>query len=492
MAVPASVAKDLQAKLKAWRADAVLFVREVFHVEPDAWQEDALRILSSGGRVRLALKACAGPGKTAVLAWEGWRRLLCFGDKHNHPKGIALSISWDNLSDGLWAEMAKWRGVSPLLQGLFEWRKERIFAKDHPETWFLSARAYSKSADAEAIGRMLSGLHTKYPIYLIDESGDLPPAIGRSAEQGLTECDAGVILTAGNTTSDTGMLYHVSTVLRSDWDVITITGDPDDPKRSPRVDIDWARQQIDTYGRDNPWVMAYVLGQFPPGALNKLLSVEDVEAAMARAPRTDTFDWSEKRLGVDVARFGDDRTVIFPRQGIAAFNPVIMRVADTSQIAARVAQSHNTWSKDSKVDQIFIDDTGHWGHGVIDQLRTAHFPATGIQFHGPASNKRYANMRAQMWIEMSEWIKAGGALPPVQGLIKELTAPTYSFVGGKFILEDKAQIKKRTGSSPDLADALALTFAFPDRPKNTGYVSIGQSAYKCETEYDVFRDLLVS
>lgn len=490
MALPQSVAKDLIPKLKTWREDAVLFVREVFHVEPDEWQLDALKILSGGGRVRLALKACAGPGKTAVLAWEGWRRLLCYGDKLNHPKGIAMSISWDNLRDNLWAEMAKWRGVSPLLQALFAWTKERIFAVDHPETWFLAARAYSKTADTEAIGRMLSGLHSRYPFYLIDESGDLPPNIGRSAEQGLTECEHGMILTAGNTTSQTGMLYAVAATLREDWAVVSITGDPDDPKRSPRVDIEWARDQIKQYGRDNPWVMAYVLGLFPAGALNKLLSIDDVEAAMKRAPRSDAYRWAEKRLGVDVARFGDDRTVIFPRQGIAAFSPIIMRVADTSQIAARVAEAHNVWGKDDKVDRIDIDDEGHWGHGVLDQLRTAHFPAFAVLFSDrKTAEPQYYNKRAEMWMKMAEWIKEGGALPPIPELVAELTAPTYSFLNGKFILEDKDQIKKRLGKSPDLADALALTFAFPERAKVTILPGITQQQGMCQTKYDVFEEL---
>lgn len=97
------------------------------------------------------------------------------------------------------------------------------------------------------------------------------------------------------------MLYYATTTARNQWYVVTITADPDDPMRTPRVDIEWARQQIEQYGRDNPWVMAYILGQFPPGSLNSLMSLEDVEAAMGRHLLEDAYNWSQKRLGVDGA-----------------------------------------------------------------------------------------------------------------------------------------------------------------------------------------------
>jgi phage terminase large subunit len=134
-----------------------------------------------------------------------------------------------------------------------------------------------KSADPEAQGRTLSGLHAKYIAYFLDESGDMPTSLGRTAEQGLGNCAWGKILTGGNTTSQTGLLYEVAVRQRHLWTVFSITGDPTNPKRSPRVPIDWAKQQIESYGRENPWVMAFVLGEFPPGGLNTLLSVEDME-----------------------------------------------------------------------------------------------------------------------------------------------------------------------------------------------------------------------
>ena len=449
------------AKIRQWRNDPVLFVREVFEAEPDPWQLDVLAEMGRPGRKRIAMKACAGPGKTAVLAWAGWHRLACFAARGEHPKGAAVSVTRDNLDANLWPEMAKWRGRSRFLQAAFTWTKTRIFANDHPETWFLDARGYPKTANPEEIGRTLSGLHSQFPFYLIDESGDIAPSMVRSAEQGLTSCQDGLIITAGNATSHSGLLYHVSTQARGQWMVVSITADPDNPKRTPRVEADWAREQIEIHGRDNPWVMAYILGEFPPGSINALLSVEEVEAAMGRHLREDAYKWSQMRLGVDVARFGDDRSVVFPRQGLAAFRPEVMRHQRTTDIGAKVM----TMAQELGSDLELIDDTGHWGHGVLDNLIASGRSPIGIQYHGPARDPRYRNLRAEMWFAMAEWIKRGGALPPLPEMVAELTGPTYTLVNGKLALEEKDQVKKRIGRSPDLADALACTFAVPDMPK---------------------------
>src|SRR4029078_5945258 len=111
-----------------WRKDPARFVRNLFGVQPDPWQEEVLRIFPH--HPRLAMKACKGPGKTTVMAWLAWNFLLTRDD----PKISATSVSGDTLADNLWAEMAKWQAKSPLLTRKFEWTKTRIFSRDRPET----------------------------------------------------------------------------------------------------------------------------------------------------------------------------------------------------------------------------------------------------------------------------------------------------------------------------------------------------------------------
>jgi len=463
------VSDDLQLaadRLRAWREDPVLFVRDNFGIEPEPWQADYLRRYAKQGKKRIAAQAAVGVGKSAVMSWAGLHFLSCVYDpaKHpgKHPVGYAISISSENLSSGLWKEFAVWLQRSPFLSSQFVWTAEKIFHRAHPGSWWIKARGYSKSATPEVQGSSLSGLHGPYIIGLLDEVGEMHPALGRRAEQLLSdaECEVGSILASGNPTSTTGLLHTIATT-GSGWDIVRITGDPDDPMCSARTDKDWAREQIAKYGRDNPWVMAHILGMFPPGGLNTILTPDEVHTAMHRNMRPDQYEWAQPRLGVDVARFGDDRTVIFPRQGSASWLPTIMRNADTNAIAARVAQEVMKYGSELEI----IDDTGHWGHGVYDQLKAAGRAPIAVQFHAPALDPRYRNRRTEGWLKMADAIKAGLALPLMPDLIPELTQITYSFDGGKFALEDKEMLKKRLGWSPDIADALACTYMHPEMPR---------------------------
>lgn len=481
-----------QTKLKTWRENPAQFVNEVFGVEPDAWQLDVLSKFPSMDPEyqRMSMQACAGPGKSAVLAWCGWNFLSCYGSRGDHPKGAAVSTTHTNLMDNLWPEFSKWQGRNEFLRSAFTWTKERIFANDHKETWFLSARSFSKTADEQEQGRTLSGLHGGFVLSLIDESGDIPLAVAKAADQALsTGPKFGKILQAGNPTSLTGMLYAAATTLRHLWYIVRITGDPDDPKRSPRIDIDWAREQIKLYGRDNPWVMAYILGLFPPDSINTLLGPDLVAEAMGRHLREDAYSYSQKRLGIDVARFGDDRTVIFPRQGLAAFRFIVMRNMRNPDIAARVARGRMKWGEKGTTDiQEFVDGTGGFGGGVVDCLRQFGYSPQEIHFSSKAIDERYSNKRAEMWFLMSEWVKRGGALPSDPQLARELTAPTYSLQNGKLLLEPKEQIKKRLGFSPDIADALALTFALPDMPAQSQFPGVPSQGGKMLHDYDPFEE----
>jgi hypothetical protein len=444
----------------------------VFRVEPDAWQAEALEAFP--GSPRLAMKACKGPGKTAVLAWLGWNFLMT----RDHPKVAATSITADNLADNLWTEMAKWQAKSPMLQAAFTWTKTRIVANDHPETWWMSARTWPKGADPTQQADTLAGLHADYLLFIADESGGIPEAVMVAAEAGLSSCIEGHIVQAGNPTHLSGPLYRACVTNRQDWYVVEITGDPDDPKRSPRVGVEWARKQIATYGRDNPWVLVNVFGRFPPSSLNSLIGPDEVRAAMGRERRPEDYRNLAKILGVDVARFGDDASVIFPRQGLQAFTPVTLRNVDSVQGAARVSQAVGTWGAHAT----FVDDSGGYGAGWIDQLRVLGRDPIGVQFGGSPDDPRYRNKRTEMYFRAVEWVRRGGCLPDVPELVADLSEPTYTFQGDKLLLEPKDQLKVRLGRSPDWGDAFVLTFAAdvapppadpvlatPDRSSGLGY-----------------------
>jgi phage terminase large subunit len=448
----------MHPRLQAWRDDPRCFVREAFRVTPDAWQDEVLAAFPN--HQRIAMKACKGPGKTAVMAWLAWNFLVT----RTFAKVAATSVTADNLADNLWAEMAKWQARSGMLSTAFVWTKTRIFSRAEPETWWMSARSFARTADRALQGETLAGLHADHILFILDEAGGIPDAVMASAEAALSSCQEGHIVQAGNPTHLEGPLWRACTSERRLWKIVEITGDPDDPRRSTRVKPEWAREQIEKYGRDNPWVLVNVFGRFPPHSLNTLIGPDECRDAMQRAWCAGDIADAARVLGVDVARFGDDQSVIFPRQGLVAFPPQRFRHLDGNQGAGAVARKWADW----QADAVFVDDTGGWGASWIDGLRRLGRQPIGVGFASRASDPRYANKRAEMYFDAVRWIRSGGQLPPDSAeLISTLSQTTYSFKGDQLLLEDKEQLKQRLGFSPDEADAFALTFAQPVSPKGS-------------------------
>ena len=185
-------------------------------------------------------------------------------------------------------------------------------------------------------------------------------------------------------------------------------------------------------------------------------------------------------MGVDVARFGDDDTVITHRQGLCCHPQIKLHGLSTMEVASAVAAHY--WK--IKPDAIIVD-AGAMGAGVIDRLRQMGMPNVfEINFGGSAiDSDRYANLRAEIYFKTLEWLKAGGAIPNDTDLKSELTVTEYKYTSaGKIILQPKEHIKELTGRSPDRADSLALTFAVPVNKTAQGRKAV----LKANTEYKIF------
>lgn len=236
---------------------------------------------------------------------------------------------------------------------------------------------------------------------------------------------------------------------------------------------DWARARYTVYDTDalDPAEVARLrstmaeqafareyLCDFSAAGDDQLLSLTDVETAAQRSHRPGSMDYAPRILGVDPARFGDDRSVIFPRQGLQALTPEVYRGLNNMDLAGRVADFITRWHPDA----VFIDAGA--GSGVIDRLRQLGFPVVEVNFGGRATDARYTNKRTEMWHLMAEAVRAGLAIPNNNALKLELATPTYKYdAANRIQLESKDDIKKRLpdAGSPDLADALALTYAQP-------------------------------
>jgi len=219
---------------------------------------------------------------------------------------------------------------------------------------------------------------------------------------------------------------------------------------------------------------------------DQLIALADTEDAAKRVYQADHVKLSPIVLGIDPARFGDDRSVVFRRQGRQAFKPVVYRGIDNMELATRVAnliEEHNP-------DAVFCDAGA--GSGVIDRLRQLKYDVIEIPFGGKAMKPdQYINRRSEMWWLMKQWVEEGGAIPNDIALKQELATPIYWYDNvGRRVLESKDQIKKRLqgAGSPDLADALALTFALPVAKKQPEDIYIKRrKAATQKTDYDPYK-----
>lgn len=205
------------------------------------------------------------------------------------------------------------------------------------------------------------------------------------------------------------------------------------------------------------------LCDFTAAGDDQLISLADVMVAAERVYKVGTVDSAPRIIGVDPARFGDDRSVIVRRQGLQMFDPMIYAGVDNMGLAGRVAGIIEQW----KPQVVFIDSGA--GAGVIDRLHQLGHDVVEVPFGGRATKAdQFVNRRTEMWCSMAEWIRQGGSIPNHPALKQELATPIYWFdPSGKRVLESKDDIKKRLpgAGSPDIADALALTFAYPVFPR---------------------------
>lgn len=447
---PDVITVDVATMLR-WRANPLDFVLEALHAKPDPWQEQVLKV--AGTSLLIALVACKGPGKSTLLSWLA---LWFLYTRPNANVGVC-SITGANLQNGLAKELALWIGKSEVVSSAFEVTKSGIYHRAFPLTWFLAFRQWAKDADATAQADTLAGFHADYVMWVLDEISEYPDGVYQAAKGALLSGKECRLIAAGNPTRTSGPLYFIATRERDRFLVVHVTGDPDDPNRAPRVNLEEAKRLIRDYGRGSNVVRINVLGLFPLRGADNLLGAEEVLEAMRRFVEPD--EYAPLILCVDVARFGDDDSVIRARRGLIAYQPQVEHGLDTMELAARVAER----ADELEPDAIFVDVVGI-GAGVVDRLRQLKVPNVVEVNFGQASSqpKRFARLRDEAYWKMAEWIRAGGSLPDEPLLVPELTEPTFRHdASNRVVVESKEDYRARLGRSPDRADSVAIGFAFP-------------------------------
>lgn len=411
------------------------------------------------------LKAGRGVGKTTVASWSIiWHVLL-----HQDSKTPVTSPTAAQLKDVLMAEISKWLSVSPKwIQDNLILTSGRLEVKGSESTQFMSARTADPTRPDS-----LQGFHAKNLMFIVDECFGVAESIFETARAGLTGQNSRVLL-IGNPTNSTG--FAAKCFDMEGWKGFTLSC-----LDSPLVEQSYIKELTNEYGIDSDLYKIHVLGNFPSAASNQFISNALVDRALGKKIHPSSYDFAPKCIGVDVSYFGDDRSVIFLRQGLSSTLLWQGYNIDTMRLAGLVAQYEDEY----KADATFIDITGV-GAGVVDRLRQLGRSPVGIQFGSAPIKITYKNKRAECWGEMKEWLEAGGVLPNINDLKKDLVGLQYYFdIAGKIQLERKEDMKKRGVRSPDLADALALTFASPVH-KVEGVKAYSNEPDRCETEYALF------
>jgi hypothetical protein len=481
-----------QEQFESWHDDPIKFCRDVFpEITLEDWQTEALQALSQGDLV--AFIASKGVGKSFLEAVVGFWWMVT----RKQAQVICTSIDADNLKKGLWKEIEGLYRRSAFLQAAFEMNSEQVYARPDDtglvtpwgrDEWSMSSKGWRQRADAIEQAQALAGIHGDHMLWLGDEAGSYHNAILASGEAMRANIGNGreaKILLGGNPTDPSGPLGTIRN--DKDWRIIKINGDPDNPKRCKRISVEWARKLIDQRGRDDPWVKVTVFGEFPDVGFNALLGPSDVEASIRRSYMPPVYERAQKRMGVDVARFGDDQSVIYIRQGLMAGPWWELSGLDTMQLADRVVLEF----KRNGCEMVFIDETGV-GAGVVDAVRR-QLKGTGRVVAVNSADKatefeKYHNKRAELCWTFADWVKnQHGQIPMADSKLREeLIQPTYNFKGARILIEEKAQIKERLGRSPDNYDALLQTFALQEMPSMgpQGLSMLHALAEKRRKEYD--------
>ena len=426
-----------------YKADPVRWVNDLLDVHLWSKQREIIRSVFTNRRT--VVPSGHAVGKTFVSACT----VLAFMHLHQPCKVITTAPTWAQVEKLLWSEintlwktrLAQWEPPGAMLTTQLKIRDD----------WFALGLSPNEQTNFQ-------GFHQKHILVVIDEAPGVDRDIYLGAETLMTSREAHMLM-IGNPIEQSGHFYEA--YVNPDWVQIPIscldspnfTGeDVPEELRQRLVTPEWAEEKQREWGEDSSLYIAKVLGKFPEASEDQLIPLSWAEAATRRESEAH----GDTKIGVDVARFGDDKTVYSVIQG----NRLMRQEAESKKDTMEVAGKARRFYQDEAAKAVYVDDVGVGG-GVTDRLREQGVSVVPVNAGEKAiDSERFANKRAEMWWMLREWICDDGSIPNDTRLIADLTAPKFTYTSkGQIKLESKDETKKRLGRSPDFGDSLAITMA---------------------------------
>lgn len=407
--------------------------------------------VSRGEVIKMAVASGHGIGKSALVSilikWAF--------DTLEDTRGVVTANTERQLMTKTWPELTKWHNLS-LTKHWAECTATALISTDpgHDKTWRIDAVPWSEQ-NTEAF----AGLHNegKRVLLVFDEASAIGDRVWEVAMGALTDANTEIIWAVfGNPTRNTGEFRQCFGRNRHMWDCEQI-----DSRTVEGINLVEIQAMVDSYGEDSDLVKVRVRGQFPSSSSRQLISVEDADAGRGRHLDKTQFGFAPRILTCDPAWTGEDKLEIGLRQGLAFWLlRTIPKNDNDLQIAAILASLEDKY----EADAVFID--AGYGTGIKSAGDTMNRSWTLVWFGAQATKPGFVNKRAEMWVDMRDWLKAGGAYPDNQELYDDLIGPELkATLDGKIKLESKEEMKSRGLPSPNKGDCLALSFAYPVQSK---------------------------
>ena len=421
---------------RAWLAEMLAEIRD--HLQDPATRHQPLMVARASGH---------GIGKSAGIGMVvNWALSTCEDTK------VVITANTDTqLRTKTAPEVGKWQRLS-ITSHWLDVQATSVAARDreHAKNWRADFVPWSEH-NTEAF----AGLHNKGKriVLIFDEASAIADRVWEVAEGALTDEDTEIIwLAFGNPTRNVGRFRECFRRFRHRWKARQIDSRSVEGTNKAQI-AKWAED----YGEESDFFKVRVRGLFPAMSARQFISETDVSAAYGKVLRPEQYAFAPRILTVDPAWEGDDEFVIGLRQGLWFRILRTIPKNDNDLVAARIVAD---LEDEHEADAVFID--AGFGTGIVSAGQGMGRDWTLVWFAAASSDIGCLNKRAEMWKLARDWLKAGGALPEDPQLRDELQAPELvPRTDGKIQLESKKDMKARGVPSPNRADALVLSFAFP-------------------------------